>query len=112
MQPDPHARRRELLAGHFLLQHLSPAELDELLRFARERRYADGEVIFRRGDPVEDGMLLVLNGQVRLHLTEPGGRELTLALAGADSTTGRAARTRRRSPRFPACWSAAPRRAR
>src|SRR5690349_3419698 len=48
---------------------------------AQPARYTAGEVIFRRGDPCESGMLLVLDGLVRLHLTEPGGRELSLALA-------------------------------
>src|SRR5690348_176131 len=55
---------------------------------AQQARYAAGEVIFRRNDPSEGGMLLVLNGLVRLHLAKPGGRELTLALAGAGEPVG------------------------
>jgi CRP/FNR family transcriptional regulator, cyclic AMP receptor protein len=88
-QPDPQAaaRRRELLAGHFLLQHLAPGELDELLRFARERRHAEGEVIFRRGDP-GTSMMAVLDGRVRIGFGSEGGKEITLALLGPGSVFG------------------------
>lgn len=87
MQPDPLARRRELLASHFLLQHLQPAELDELLRFARERRYGDDEVIFRRGD-AGTSMMAVLDGRVRIGVSSEGGKEITLAILPPGSVFG------------------------
>jgi CRP-like cAMP-binding protein len=71
-----------------LLAGLPEAAHARLAAAAQPRRYAAGEVVFRRGDPGEDGMLLVLDGLVRLHLVEPGGRELTLALAGAGEPIG------------------------
>jgi CRP-like cAMP-binding protein len=86
-QPDPLARRRELLASHFLLQHLQPGELDELLRFARERRYASDEVIFRRGD-VGTSMMAVLDGRVRIGVSSEGGKEITLAIFAPGSVFG------------------------
>lgn len=54
---------------------------------ARPVRYAVGAPIFRRGDPGE-GMLLVLDGLVRLHLSTAAGREMTIGLAGAGEPVG------------------------
>jgi CRP-like cAMP-binding protein len=54
---------------------------------ARPVRHEAGAVIFRRGDPGE-GMLLVLDGLVRLHLASAAGRELTLGLAGPGEPVG------------------------
>ncbi|TCH98231.1 Crp/Fnr family transcriptional regulator [Roseococcus sp. SYP-B2431] len=54
---------------------------------ARRVRYAAGAPIFRRGDAGE-GMLLVLDGLVRLHLSTPAGREMTIGLAGAGEPVG------------------------
>ncbi len=79
---------RRLLERVPLLAGLPEAAHARLAAAAQLRRYAAGEVVFRRGDPGEDGMLLVLDGLVRLHLVEPGGRELTLALAGAGEPIG------------------------
>ncbi|NGM23488.1 Crp/Fnr family transcriptional regulator [Roseomonas stagni] len=58
---------------------------------ARPVRYREGEVVFRRGDSGADGMLLVLDGLVRLHLATGAGRELTLGLAGAGEPVGEVA---------------------
>lgn len=84
---DPQTRRRDILAGHFLLQHLSPPEIDELLRFARERRYRDHEVIFRRGDQ-GTSMMAVLEGRVRITISSEGGKEITLAILPPGSVLG------------------------
>jgi CRP-like cAMP-binding protein len=55
---------------------------------ATPRRYRDGQPVFRRGDAGDDGMLLVQDGVVRIHLGTAGGREITLGLAGAGEAVG------------------------
>ena len=84
--PPPKAHR--LLERVPLLAGLPEAPRARLAATARPTRYAAGEAVFRRGDAGGDGMLLVLDGLVRLHLVEPGGRELTLGLAGAGEPVG------------------------
>jgi CRP-like cAMP-binding protein len=42
----------------------------------------EGQVLFRRGDPGE-GLLILLDGLLRLHVSTGAGRELTLGLAGS-----------------------------
>lgn len=77
-----HLDRMPLLAGW------PKAARARLAATAQQASYAAGELIFSRNDSSEGGMLLVLDGLVRLHLTEPGGRELSLALAGAGEPVG------------------------
>ncbi|WP_270938855.1 Crp/Fnr family transcriptional regulator, partial [Falsiroseomonas oryzae] len=55
---------------------------------ARAVRFREGEPVFRCGDPGTDGMLIVLDGVVRLHLSTAAGRELTLGLVGAGEPVG------------------------
>ncbi len=74
-----------------LLAGVPDAARARLAAAARPVRYREGEVVFRRGDPGADGMLLVLDGVVRLHLATGAGRELTLGLAGAGEPVGEVA---------------------
>ncbi len=97
MASSPLRRSRLTEAAHRALARLpllagvpGPA-LARLAAAARAVRYRDGEVVFRRGDPGTDGMLVVLDGLVRLHLSTPGGRELTLGLAGPGEPVGEVA---------------------
>jgi CRP/FNR family cyclic AMP-dependent transcriptional regulator len=76
------------LARVKLLAGVPPAARARLAEGARPVRYREGEVVFRRGDPGADGMLLVLDGVVRLHVSTAGGREMTLGLAGAGEPVG------------------------
>lgn len=55
---------------------------------ARPARYREGEIVFRRGEPGVDGMLVVLDGLVRVHMATPAGRELTLGLVGPGEPVG------------------------
>lgn len=55
---------------------------------ARPVRWREGETIFRRGEAGTDGMLIVLDGMVRVHLVNAAGRELTLALVGPGEPIG------------------------
>jgi CRP/FNR family cyclic AMP-dependent transcriptional regulator len=54
---------------------------------ARPIQYAASHTIFCRGD-AGDGMLLVLDGLVRIHLSDAKGREVTLALIGVGEPIG------------------------
>ncbi len=76
------------LARVTLLAEVPPAARARLADGARPVRYREGEVVFRRGDPGTDGMLLVLDGVVRLHVSTAGGREMTLGLVGAGEPVG------------------------
>ncbi len=82
-QTDP----RALLDRIPILQGVPDRARDALAAAARHVRHDAGAVIFRRGDAGE-GMLLVLDGLVRLHLASAAGRELTLGLAGPGEPVG------------------------
>lgn len=73
------------------LARLPAAARARLDAAARPVRYREGASIFRCGDPGADGMLLVLDGVVRLHLSTAAGREITLGLVGAGETVGEVA---------------------
>jgi len=76
-----------ILARLPLLQGVNDAALKRLAAAARPVRCAEGQALFRRGDPGE-GLLIILDGLVRLHLATPAGRELTLGLAGPGEPIG------------------------
>lgn len=74
-------RSFDLFAG------LDPAALEALAGLAQRRQWQTGETLFQRGDP-GDWMLALAEGRVKLTLTTPSGRELTLRLAEAGDTLG------------------------
>lgn len=74
-------RSFDLFAG------LDPAALTALAGLAQRRQWQAGEVLFQRGDP-GDWMLALAEGRVKLTLTTPSGRELTLRLAEAGDSLG------------------------
>ncbi|MBL8562729.1 MAG: Crp/Fnr family transcriptional regulator [Gemmobacter sp.] len=74
-------RSFDLFAG------LDPAALEALAGLAQRRQWQAGEMLFQRGDP-GDWMLALAEGRVKLTLTTPSGRELTLRLAEAGDTLG------------------------
>ncbi len=55
----------QFLSEHPLLGCLEPEDLAELLRRARVERFAEGEVLFRRGDP-GDRLFAVLAGRIMI----------------------------------------------
>jgi CRP-like cAMP-binding protein len=83
---DPDARRA--LDRLKLLEGVPEGARARLAAAARPVKHAEGAVIFRRGDPGEDGMLLVLDGLVRLHLSGADGREMSLGLVGPGEPLG------------------------
>ncbi len=73
-EADP--RRTALLASP-LFQAMEPAELDEILKFAGERRAAKGSTIFQKGDQ-GSSLMAVLSGRVRVSTVSADGKEITL----------------------------------
>ena len=70
---------RALLAQHFVLAQLSPAELDRVVAMASEHRFTNGKVIFQKGDP-GTSLMAVLSGRVRISAYSEDGKEVILNL--------------------------------
>src|SRR5262245_41016534 len=73
---DLRMKRNALLASPFF-QSTKPAELDEIISFASERRFPRGAIIFHKGDP-GSSMMAVLMGRVRVGSVSMEGKEITL----------------------------------
>jgi CRP-like cAMP-binding protein len=79
MNEQERAKRRTLLARHFLLRDVPEKVLDDLIGFSTIRRFGDDELIFAKGDD-GDGLYGILEGQVRIFAGDAEGREITLNL--------------------------------
>ncbi|OQX11724.1 MAG: hypothetical protein BWK76_18715 [Desulfobulbaceae bacterium A2] len=64
----------EQLAEAFLFRETAPDVLREILTHAVEADYAQGEYIYRRGEPAET-LYVLLDGSVEIFLEEPGRRD-------------------------------------
>ena len=73
---DRDIRRSALLASE-LFQAMRPAELDETLKLASDRRFRRGQAIFQKGDN-GSSMMAVLSGRVRVSSVSSEGKEVTL----------------------------------
>ncbi len=69
--------KRDALLGSPLFAAMQPAELDEILKFASERRVRRGQTIFQRGDN-GSSLMAVLRGRVRISSVSADGKEVTL----------------------------------
>jgi CRP/FNR family cyclic AMP-dependent transcriptional regulator len=69
--------RRAALLGSPLFDAMQSAELDEILKFASERRFRRGQTIFQRGDN-GSALMAVLHGRVRISSVSSEGKEVTL----------------------------------
>ena len=69
--------KREALLASPLFVAMKPAELDEILKFASERRFRRGQTIFQRGDN-GSALMAVLRGRVRISSVSSDGKEVTL----------------------------------
>jgi CRP-like cAMP-binding protein len=69
--------KRAALLGSPLFAAMQPAELDEILKFASERRVRRGQMIFQRGDN-GSSLMAVLRGRVRISSVSGDGKEVTL----------------------------------
>jgi CRP-like cAMP-binding protein len=69
--------KRAALLGSSLFAAARPEELDEILKFASERRVRRGQTIVQRGDS-GSSLMAVLRGRVRISSISGDGKELTL----------------------------------
>ena len=69
--------KRAALLGSSLFAAMRSEELDEILKFASERRFRRGQTIFQRGDS-GSSMMAVLRGRVRISSVSADGKEVTL----------------------------------
>jgi CRP/FNR family cyclic AMP-dependent transcriptional regulator len=83
---DAGARREALLVSPFFRQ-MRPAELDEIIGFATDRRVPRGATIFAKGD-AGSSMMAVLAGRVRIGNVSAEGREVTLNVIGPGEIFG------------------------
>jgi CRP/FNR family cyclic AMP-dependent transcriptional regulator len=77
MSSIPHTERRRFLAQSPFFQAFPPPQLDLLAERLVERRFADRQMIFGRGDP-GSSLLAVVEGRVRIGVTSAEGREMLL----------------------------------
>lgn len=78
---------RAFLEKHDLLGHLSPAELERLLRQAHIEHLQAGRIIFRKGDP-GDRLYILLEGRIKIGAVSPEGREVVFNVLGAGEVFG------------------------
>ena len=78
------------LQGSALLEGLDFTMLCQLARIAREEWRHDGQALFISGDAA-DGLRLVLDGSVRLWISDLDGRELTVAVMARGDPLGEVA---------------------
>jgi CRP-like cAMP-binding protein len=79
--------RREALRGSALFRPLTPAELEAVLARAIMQRFTRGETIMRRGEP-GTGMVVILQGSMRVSVTSAEGQETSLGLLGPGAVVG------------------------
>jgi CRP/FNR family transcriptional regulator, cyclic AMP receptor protein len=84
---EPNPELIELVSGHVLLGQLEPDEMKRVLAFARIERFSTGEVIFRRGEPGH-GMMIVINGRIKISVSSSDGKEAVLAVLGRGEVLG------------------------
>jgi CRP-like cAMP-binding protein len=70
-----------------MLRHLSDAELETLAMRATITRCDRGDTLLRRGDPAT-GMMVILQGRVRISITSADGREVSLGMLGPGNVVG------------------------
>jgi CRP/FNR family cyclic AMP-dependent transcriptional regulator len=69
------AGKIQILSSHFLLRHLSAADLGQLAAMSHIARFEKDEAVFRQGDSETDLMVLI-SGRVKLSATSRDGQEL------------------------------------
>lgn len=72
-----------------LFSELSDADLERVVRYARERRLARGEVLFQRGD-LPHGFYFLVSGQVKLAFSSAQGTEKVVEILGPMQSFGEA----------------------
>lgn len=83
-ETERHLARASLFSG------LSADQLSRVAAITRPVRIAAGATLFSEGDPA-DGLYCVVEGVVRIFLTNPDGRELTITLCEEGEVIGEVA---------------------
>jgi CRP-like cAMP-binding protein len=76
-----------VLADQPFLQGFSPAQLQQLARYAGPVTFAAGQIIFHEGDTA-DQFYLLIHGAVALQVAVPAGGAITIQTLVADEVLG------------------------
>lgn len=82
--------KRNLLREHFLFREFTPAELDELLAYARIERFHAHQTVLLKGSP-GTGMMAVIKGEIRISGPGADGREIIFNMLGPGDIFGEVA---------------------
>ena len=80
-------RVRPFLSNNTFLGGLPADALDALIRRGHIKKYARGDVVFRRHDP-GDSLMLVLDGRLKITNVTADGREVVLNFLGPGDVNG------------------------
>jgi CRP/FNR family transcriptional regulator, cyclic AMP receptor protein len=80
-------RVRPFLSNNTFLGGLPGEALDALIRRGHIKKYARGDVVFRRHDP-GDSLMLVLDGRLKITNVTADGREVVLNFLGPGDVNG------------------------
>ena len=81
---------REALADSDVFGALADDELDGLIKQGRTTTYSSGAVVFRKGDPAED-LMIVLDGRIKLSSASANGKEVIFDFIGTGRCFGEGA---------------------
>jgi CRP-like cAMP-binding protein len=81
---------RDALADSDVFGALTDGELDQLISQGRATSYRTNAVVFRKGDPAQD-FLIVLFGRIRLSSASPNGKEVVFDFVGPGRCFGEVA---------------------
>jgi CRP/FNR family transcriptional regulator, cyclic AMP receptor protein len=87
MSPLLEARIRPLLKGNAFLERLPDTVLDTMMQRGQSKKYAKGELVFRRGD-AGDRMMLLVTGGIKLTIISARAKEVVLRFAGVGEVFG------------------------
>jgi CRP-like cAMP-binding protein len=80
-------RIRQFLGNNTVFGGLPNAALDALIARGHTKKYAKGDVIYRRGEP-GDSLMVLLAGRVKITNTNADGREVVLNFLGVGDVNG------------------------
>jgi CRP/FNR family cyclic AMP-dependent transcriptional regulator len=81
---------RDALADSDVFGALADDDLDGLIKQGRIRAYSRGAILFRKGDPAED-LMIVLDGRIKLSSASVNGKEVIFDFIGAGRCFGEGA---------------------
>ena len=81
---------RDALADSDVFGALADDELDGIIKRGRTTTYSSGAVVFRKGDPADD-LMIVLDGRVKLSSASVNGKEVIFDFIGAGRCFGEGA---------------------